>query len=174
MNDMKLARSESQVLHLVELAKWVFGVGYIRGQARSKGRISELDRELSLEQNKEDEFSKFASQGIQFLDSLDRIVTMARQREQTDEMSGWFRSVEALQRRVLRLFEKFELKMIDSIGEPVDFDRHEVFAIRETDEAPHDTIIEEIQKSVVFRGKVIRDAKVIVAANIRDEEPDNQ
>ena len=56
---------------------------------------------------------------------------------------------------------------MDTIGKPVDLDRHEVVEYRRSDEYTHNTVITERQKGYVFRNKIIRDAKVVVSHNER-------
>lgn len=133
------------------------------------GRLAKLAAELKPAGPQDDEFGRFARQAIQFLDGLDRVVEMARTHLFTEENSGWVRALEALYERVTDLFENYDLKVMNCLGQKVDFNIHDVIEYRRTTDYPHNTVIEEIRKGIRFRSRVIRDAKVIVACN--EESP---
>lgn len=135
------------------------------------GRLSKLAQELKPAGPQDDEFGRFARQAITFIDGFDRIVDLARTHPHSEEITGWLRSVEVLYERVLRLFENYGLKVINCLGQKVDFNLHDVIEYRRTTDYPHNTVIQEIRKGIIFRGRVIRDAKVIIACN--DEEQGN-
>lgn len=134
------------------------------------GRLAQIASEMKPAGVQDDEFGRFARQAIPFLDSLDRIVELGREQEHTKEFEGWLRSIDALNDRALRLFENYGLTLIDCLGENVDFSKHDVIEYRRTEDFPHNTVIKEIRKGVVFRGQTLRDAKVVVACN-DDEAP---
>jgi molecular chaperone GrpE (heat shock protein) len=50
-------------------------------------------------------------------------------------------------------------------GKLVNFDIHDVVEYRRTNQYPHNTVIKELQKGVVFRDRLLREAKVVVACN---------
>jgi molecular chaperone GrpE len=129
------------------------------------GRLTRLAQELKPAGPTGDEFGRFAREAIPFLDALDRVVELAKKHPHSEEMSGWLRSVEALYERVLELFDEYGLVVMDCKGQKVDFNLHDVIEYRRTADHPHNTVIEEIRKGIRFRGRVIRDAKVIVACN---------
>ena len=53
------------------------------------------------------------------------------------------------------------------MGKKVDLNLHEVVEYRASADHPNDTVIGERQKGYVLRGKLLRDAKVVVAYNER-------
>jgi molecular chaperone GrpE len=130
-----------------------------------RGRLEKLSKELKPASPQDDEFGRFARQAIPIVDGLDRIIELGREHGATTELEGWLESVEALYQRVLRVFENYDLKVIHCVGQKVDFGLHDVIEYRRTREYPHDTVIQEIRKGIVFRGRVLRDAKVVVAYN---------
>jgi molecular chaperone GrpE len=130
-----------------------------------RGRLEKLSQELKPASAQDDEFGRFARQAIPIVDGLDRIIELGKEHAATMELSGWLESVEALYQRVLRVFENYDLKVIHCVGQKVDFGLHDVIEYRHTRDYPHDTVIQEIRKGIIFRGRVLRDAKVVVAYN---------
>lgn len=71
-------------------------------------------------------------------------------------------------RQTLRLwsdvFAGAGIEEIDPLGQPFDPDFHEALSIRPTSEAEPDTVVEVVQKGYLLNGRLIRPARVIVAA----------
>lgn len=132
-------------------------------------RLERLSQELKPASAQDDEFGRFARKAIPIVDALDRIVELGKEHGESEEMRGWFESVESLYDRVLRTLEAHDLHVMQCLGQPVDFGLHDVIELRRTREYPHHTVIQEIRKGIVFRDRVLRDAKVVVALN-EDEE----
>lgn len=109
-------------------------------------------------------------QVLPFLDNYAHLLDLAREHPPSEEITNWLRSVEALYFRIVNLLESYGLRFINSIGKVVDLDYHEVIDYRPTLQHPHNTIIKELQKGVVFRGRLLRDAKVVVACNTSDPD----
>lgn len=101
------------------------------------------------------------------LDSFDRILEMARGFDMTDVLANWLRSVEGIQERVLSALERQGLEVVDPLGQGVDLNRDEVVEYRRTQAQPGDTVLEVRRRGYRFRGKMIRDAQVVVAHNER-------
>jgi molecular chaperone GrpE (heat shock protein) len=130
-----------------------------------RGRLERLSHELKPASAQDDEFGRFARQAIPIVDGLERIIELGLEHASSTELSGWIESVQALYHRVLRVFENYDLKVMHCVGQKVDFGLHDVIEYRRTRDHPHDTVIQEIRKGIVFRGRVLRDAKVVVAYN---------
>jgi molecular chaperone GrpE len=133
-------------------------------QARLSAELTQL-RERTPQTTQEDEFAKFAKQSVQFIDAMERVVYLARKKSYGEEIQGWIKSVDTAYDRLLRLMSRFGLEVISCDGEEVDLGRHDVVEYRPTKDYPHNTVIETMLKGVVLRGRVLRDAKVIVACN---------
>ncbi len=61
------------------------------------------------------------------------------------------------------LFSKYDVKPIDTMGKTFDPNLHEVISIIEDPKLAEDTIIEEIAKGYIIRGKVLKYSKVCVS-----------
>jgi len=128
-------------------------------------RLVEKARQLELTKETDDEFARFVRQALPFLDNFAHLLDMARENPPSAEVNTWLRGVEALYYRIVKLFDDYGLRFINSIGKVVDLDYHEVVDYRPSSQFSHNTIIKEMQKGVVFRGRLFRDAKVVVACN---------
>jgi molecular chaperone GrpE (heat shock protein) len=134
-------------------------------------RLAEKARRLEMNNNGNDEFGRFIRQALPFLDNFARLLDMAREQPPSEELNNWLQSVESLYYRIIHLLESYGLRFINSLGKVVDLDYHEVIDYRTTNQFPHNTIIKEVQKGVVFRDRLLRDAKVVVARN--ESHPDH-
>ena len=128
-------------------------------------RLAERARQLEMKGAGNDEFGRFTKQVLPFLDNFSRLLEMAREYPPSEEITNWLKSVEELYFRIINLLESYDLRFINSLGKVVNLDIHEVIDYRFTDQFPHNTVIKDVQKGVVFRGHLIRDAKVVVACN---------
>lgn len=136
-------------------------------------RLAEKARQLENSRAGDDEFGRFVRQILPFLDNFSRLLDMVREHPPSEEVNNWLKSVEALYYRIVNLLESYGLRFINSIGKVVDLNYHEVVDYRTTNQYPHNTIMKEMQKGVVFRGRLIRDAKVVVACNESSGHPDH-
>jgi molecular chaperone GrpE len=102
---------------------------------------------------------------ISLSDSVERLMQAAQDQEEAVDWNQWVQAVEIIHRRLLKLLAYEGVEAMDCLENPIDFDRHEVIEYRPTDTAPGDTVIQEIQKGFMWKGRVFRPAKVIVAQN---------
>jgi molecular chaperone GrpE len=130
-------------------------------------RLADLTSQLEEKSGSPEELMRFVRSLIPFLDSFERVLFLARNHPPSEEIDNWLRGVESIYFRILNTLERFGLKAMETIGRGVNLDMHEVVEYRPTHEYPHNTIITERQRGYVFRGKILRDAKVVVAYNER-------
>ena len=74
------------------------------------------------------------------------------------------RGLELIFKEFAKLFETEGVSVIECVGKPYDFDRHEALGQEETDEHPEGTVVAELQRGYTLGGKTLRHAKVRVAA----------
>jgi len=127
-------------------------------------KMMELAYELQ-ERTEENEMPRFIRSLLPSLDGFERILNFAREYPKSEEIDNWLKSVESLYFRQIRLLRNFGLKAVETVGKPVDLNYHEVVDYRPTKDYPHNEVIQEMQKGYLYRGKVLRDAKVVVACN---------
>lgn len=102
---------------------------------------------------------------LPFLDSLERILFLARDFPPSEEITNWLSGVEGLYFRIKGTLEKYGLVALETIGNPVNLDNQEVVEYITTTEHPHHHVIKERQKGYRYQGKLLRDAQVAVANN---------
>ena len=99
------------------------------------------------------------------MDGFDRILDAFRSMEPTPEVNNWLRSLEGLYYKIQEDLKNVGLTPIDSVGKDVDLNCMEVVDYRPTREHANNTVISEIKRGYRYKGKVIRDAQVVVAHN---------
>lgn len=132
-----------------------------------KNRLTEkLAEEIQPAGPKEDEFAQYAREAPAFIDAIESILHLARTNDLPEEIAGWLESVDSAYTKKLKpALEKHDFIIMDCVGQEVDFDIHDVIEYRRTKDHPHNTVIEERRKGILFRGRIMRDAKVVVACN---------
>ena len=130
-------------------------------------RLQDLADELSKRSGQPQDLEKFIRTLLPTLDSFDRVLSLAREYPKSDEIDNWLKSVESISFRLLSMLEGYGLYQLKTVGAKVNLDLHEVVEYRPSVDHPNDTVISERQKGYVFRGKLLRDAKVVVAYNER-------
>jgi molecular chaperone GrpE len=112
-----------------------------------------------------DNLRQFARSLLPTLDALDRIIEFGEEsdRQQDEVFQNWLTAVKALRTRITKTLEGIGLVPLSSIGTEVDLNVHDVVAVMPTREFPPNTVIAERQKGYYFKGKLLRDAKVVVA-----------
>ena len=132
-------------------------------------RLESLAEELRASKGSsgKQELSRLFRSALTLLDSFDRVVQMSEALPPSEEVHNWLKSIAIIQSRMLQLFERFGLSTMDPVGQQVDLDRHEVIEVIRTESLPDETIVEVRQKGYIFDGKVLRDARVVVAKNDR-------
>lgn len=134
---------------------------------RSLDRLEEEKRVLLQRQARPEELEKFMKSLLPTLDAFDRVLAMARSYPRSEEIDNWLKAVESIYYRLLRMLENYGLYQLNAVGKKVDLNVHDVVEYIPSEEHPPDTVISERQKGYVFRGKLLRDAKVVVAYNER-------
>jgi molecular chaperone GrpE len=113
-----------------------------------------------------EDFRKFANQSLlkemlSVVDNLELAIHSADE-NQTHE-SSLKEGLDLTHREILRVFEKFQVTLIESKGEAFDPTYHEAVMQEETDEFPENTVITEMQKGYLIHDRLLRPAMVVVA-----------
>jgi molecular chaperone GrpE len=99
----------------------------------------------------------FATELLAVKDSLE--AALASSNATTESMKS---GVELTLRQLKSVFEKFNVKEIDPLGEKFDPHRHQAISTVESDAEPN-TVVQVLQKGYLLHDRVIRPALVIVA-----------
>ena len=128
-------------------------------------RLAEKARVLAQTNSGDGDFVRFVRSVLPFMDNFAHMLDLARENPPSPEMDNWLKSVESLYFRMVKILETYEVRFINSIGQRVNLDIHEVIEYRPSSVHPHDTVMKEVAKGVVYKDRLIRDAKVVVAYN---------
>lgn len=132
-------------------------------------RLEEMANELRqrTDQSGDEKLLRLFKMMLTTLDGFDRLTQYAMEQPPSEEMGNWLKSIATMQSRMTKSLESFGLRTMDPIGKTVDLNRHEVVEVVRTDSIPDETVVEVRQKGYVFGGRVLRDARVVVAKNER-------
>ncbi len=134
---------------------------------RENEHLHELTRDMERHKGKVDESEKLIKNLLPTLDGFDRVLHLGRSYPQDDVIDNWLKSVESIYFRLLNILENYGLYQMRTVGSKVDLNLHEVVEYRPSADHQNDTIISERQKGYILRGRLLRDAKVVVAYNER-------
>lgn len=144
-------------------------------KALEKQLASEKDRVLRLsaefenykkrKQRELDDFKKFANESVfkQFLtvvDNLERAISSAQ--ENSDDQS-LLEGVKLTLKEMLRMFEMFNVKVVDAGNQSFDPNFHQAVTREETDNVPENTVTNVLQKGYLLHDRLIRPAMVVVS-----------
>jgi len=102
---------------------------------------------------------------IPVLDDLDRAIahTVASSAS-GGELDHLLSGVEMVRTRVLTVFSKEGVEVVDPIGAEFDPNLHQAVGQREDADVPEHTVVEVYQKGYLMAGRVVRPAMVMVSA----------
>lgn len=141
--------------------------------AEFEAKLATIQRKRALENPREGAHSDGGSENdmktlarsmLPTLDALDRIIEFGDNNSRQDEVFGnWLTSIKALRTRLLRTMEGIGLTAINSVGMEVDLEIHDVVSVVAAGKFPANSVVSEQQRGYYYRGKLLRDAKVVVA-----------
>lgn len=98
------------------------------------------------------------------LDNLDRAIEASRKGAETDEaLNSFHQGIQLIDQQIHNILENEGLKPFNSRGEEFDPTRHDAVLLVETGEHEPNKVLDEVEKGFVFRGKVLRHARVTVS-----------
>lgn len=115
-----------------------------------------------------DDLRKYANQSLivemlAVVDNLERALNSSNGNSSNDKCMA--DGVNLTLREILKVFEKFNVKPIESIGKPFDPNFHQAMMQEETDDYPENTVITELQKGYMIHDRLLRPSMVVVAAS---------
>jgi molecular chaperone GrpE len=114
-----------------------------------------------------DDFRKFANQSLikeilAVVDNLERALISSKGNSGNDKCMA--DGVNLTLKDIMKVFEKFSVKSIDSVGQLFDPNFHQAMMQEETDDYPENTVITEFQKGYMIHDRLLRPSMVVVAA----------
>ncbi|MFQ6059248.1 MAG: nucleotide exchange factor GrpE [Anaerolineae bacterium] len=131
---------------------------YVRAMAEMENVRKRLERtyEQRIQEGKRELLRRF----LEVADNLERALSLARHHGQAGD--GLQEGVEITYRGLQKLLAQEGVEAIKAVGHPFDPRLHEAVEVVLSDE-PEDTVVAEVQKGYLYRGQLLRPAKVRVA-----------
>lgn len=104
----------------------------------------------------------FVKQLLPAVDNLERALE-ATSGEGEDSGKVVVEGVRMTLSEIFKVFEKFNLKALESEGEPFDPNFHQAVIQEETNEFPENTVVKVMQKGYLLHDRLIRPAMVVVS-----------
>ena len=122
------------------------------------------------------DFRKFANETLikemlPVIDNLERALESVSQDQ--PESKSVAEGVRMTLAEILKIFEKYQVKQIESLGETFDPGFHQAVMQQENDSQPDKTILQELQKGYLMHDKLIRPAMVVVSKKKTTAENQN-
>ena len=110
------------------------------------------------------EAKQIARSMLPSLDALDRIIEFGEGHISRDEaFQNWLISIKGLRARLTKTLEGMGLSAMSAVGCEVNLEIHDVVSVVPAGKFPANTVVAEQQRGYYFKGKLLRDAKVVVA-----------
>ncbi len=115
-----------------------------------------------------EEFRKFANESLikemlSVVDNLERAIDSSSDNE--GAKSRVVEGVDMTLREILKIFEKFGVKPVESLGEKFDPTYHQAVSQEKTDDYPGDTVTKDLQRGYMLHGRLLRPAMVIISTS---------
>ncbi len=113
-----------------------------------------------------DDFRKYANE-LLLLELLTIVDNMERAIQstigETKEVGCVIEGVEMTLKALLKIFEKFSVKVIEAVGKPFDPNFHQAMMQEASDSYPENTVISEFQKGYMLHDRLLRPSMVVVS-----------
>lgn len=99
----------------------------------------------------------------ELLPVIDNFQLALKNASDSAEVQSFLKGVEMIYTQLMGILENEGLKKIEAVGEPFDPNRHEAIMQVPDEEAPEDTVVEELRSGYEFKDKVLRPSMVKVS-----------
>lgn len=128
----------------------------------------ERERQASLKYAGETIFREI----LPVVDNLERAIDqgVVDGADAEKNLAGLLEGVELTLKSVVATLQKFEVKAIESVGEPFDPKHQEALTMAESDTVPANHVVTEFEKGYYYKDRLLRAAKVVVSSGKKVEE----
>lgn len=136
---------------------------------------AEFENYKKRKQREIDEFRKFANESIfrQFLSVVDNLERAIDSSEENSDEKGLLEGVKLTYKEIIKLFETFNVKLVEAEEKPFDPNFHQAVTQEKTDEFPDNTVTKVLQKGYLLHDRLIRPAMVVVSKRVEKETEKN-
>ncbi len=112
------------------------------------------------------DFRKFANESfvkamLPVVDNLDRAIESSSNENHAD--TSMLEGVNMTLKEILKVFEQFNVKPFESLGETFDPSLHQAVMQEESDAHPENAVVKELQKGYMMHERLLRPAMVVVS-----------
>jgi molecular chaperone GrpE len=136
----------------------------LRDQLLRKAAEFENYRRRTKEENSQIIFRANESLIRDLLPVVDDLERSIKAKASIKDVASFASGIELVYAKLLRILEKRGLTPIDVQGKPFDVDYHDALVQIPTDKTAPGIIMDEIERGYMFNDRVLRHAKVVVAA----------
>ena len=130
-----------------------------------------------FEKEKEDAFEyggySFAKEALNLIDNLDRskhVLESDDKLKETEALKKTLEHLDIIKKDLISIFEKNNIKPIDSLNKKLDPNFHQAMMEIEDDTKEPGTIIQEIQKGFTIKDRLLRPSLVGVSKKVTNKE----
>lgn len=136
---------------------------YLDGWQRARAEFTNYKKRVERERQR---IYKDAAGGVikRYLPAIDDLERALKGRPQDGEGATWAEGVELVYRKMLAILEAEGITRIEAEGETFDPNLHEAIVQSESNEHECDQVIEVLEQGYMVNDRVLRPAKVRVAA----------
>lgn len=100
------------------------------------------------------------------LDNLERAISLGAVESASPEknLAAMLEGVKLTLKSLVGTLEKFEVKSVDSIGQPFDPNKQEALTMEASDTVPASHVLSEFEKGYYYKDRLLRPARVIVSS----------
>ena len=131
---------------------------------RVQAEMQNLRRRTEQDVEKAHKFGqeRFSTELLSVMDNLERALEAASDREE-EAVKAIYDGVELTLKSFTDCFSKFNIEVVDPLGEPFDPDLHQAMSIQENADVEPNSVIAVMQKGYTLHGRVLRPAMVMVS-----------
>ena len=162
---VELAKSDVQELQAkaAEAEEWKSKYMYAAAEAENTRKRATRER---------GELNRYGGQPVlyELLEVIDNFERAIETDKKETDPHVIVEGIEMIYAQLCRLLERFDVKPVAAKGEKFDPQVHEAIQHLPSKEEEPDTVIEELQRGYTFRDRVLRPARVVVAAPAENDE----
>lgn len=139
---------------------------------------AEFENFKKRKQREIDDFKRFANESVfrQFLSVVDNLERAIMSAEDNQDEAGLLEGVKLTHKEILKLFESFNVKVVEAENQPFDPNFHQAVTQEEKNDVPDNTVTTVLQKGYLLHDRLIRPAMVVVSKrveNVTEEKQEN-
>ncbi len=142
----------------------------IRFAAEAENSKKRMERE-------QEKLRKYAGENIlrellTTADNLDRALEQGSVEggDPEQKLAALMTGVELTKKGLETMLERFEVKAVDSVGQPFDAEQMDALTMEASEEIPANHVLREFAKGYLFKDRMLRHAQVVVSSGPAKEE----